>query len=103
MSEDRGYSGAAVALSFILGGTLGALAALLLAPEPGEQTREKIRGLASNVRDRTSDLAEDLREKVEEVLDKGRDTLQEKKSILSAAYDAGREAMDRERERLASR
>ena len=103
MSEDRGYSGAAVALSFILGGTLGALAALLLAPEPGEQTREKIRGLASNVRGRTSELAEDLREKVEEVFEKGRDTLQEKKSVLTAAYDAGREAMDRERERLASR
>lgn len=103
MREDRGYSGAAVALSFILGGTLGALAALLLAPEPGEHTRERIRGLASNVRGKTSELAEDLREKVEEVLEKGRDTLQEKKSVLGAAYDAGREAMERERERLASR
>jgi gas vesicle protein len=103
MGEDRGYSGAAVALSFILGGTVGALAALLLAPEPGEQTREKIRGLASSVRGRTSELAEDFREKVEEVLDKGRDALQEKKSILTAAYDAGREAMERERERLAGR
>ena len=33
MSEDRGYSGAAVALGFILGGALGASLALLYAPE----------------------------------------------------------------------
>ena len=35
MSEDRGYSGAAVALGFILGGALGACLAVLFAPESG--------------------------------------------------------------------
>ena len=37
MSDNRGYSGASVALSFILGGAMGACLALLYAPEPGRK------------------------------------------------------------------
>lgn len=100
MSDDRGFSSASIALSFILGGVLGASLALLLAPEPGRRTRERIRALASEIKDKTSDIADDLRDRVEETLDQGRDVLEEKKSILTAAFQAGREAMQREKQRL---
>jgi gas vesicle protein len=101
MSEDRGYSGAAVALGFILGGALGASLAMLFAPESGRRTRERLRDLAADVRDKTIDLSEDFRDKAEDVVERSREVLEEKKSILSAAVQAGREAMQRERERLA--
>ncbi|MBI2164007.1 MAG: YtxH domain-containing protein, partial [candidate division NC10 bacterium] len=48
MSEDRGYSAAAVALGFILGGVLGGCLAVLFAPESGRRTRERLRDLASD-------------------------------------------------------
>ena len=102
MSEERGYSGAAVALGFILGGVLGASLALLFAPESGRRTRERLRDLAADVRDKTVDMSEELRDKAEDAIERGREVLGEKKSVISAAVQAGREAMQRERERLSS-
>ena len=103
MSEERGYSGAAVALGFILGGALGACLAVLFAPESGRRTRERLRDLAADMRDKTVDMSEDLRDKAEDALERGREVLEEKKTILSAAMQAGKEAVQRERERLSSR
>jgi gas vesicle protein len=103
MSEDRGYSGASVALGFILGGVLGGCLALLFAPESGRRTRERLRDLASDVRDKTIDLSEDIRDKAEDAVERGREVYEEKKTILSAAVQAGKEAMQRERDRLTTR
>jgi gas vesicle protein len=103
MSEERGTSGAAIALSFILGGALGASLALLFAPESGRRTRERLRDMAADVRDKTVDLSEELRDKAEDAVERSREALEEKKSILSAAVQAGKEALQRERERLTSR
>ena len=100
MSGNRGYSGASVALSFILGGAMGACLALLYAPEPGRKTRERLRDLAGEARERTLDAAEDARDRMEEVIDQGRSLLDEKKTSLTAAYQAGRDAFQRERDRL---
>ena len=103
MSEERGYSAASVALGFILGGVLGGCLALLFAPESGRRTRERLRDLAADVRDKTIDLSEDLRDKAEDAVEKSREVFEEKKTILSAAVQAGKEAMQRERDRLTTR
>jgi gas vesicle protein len=102
MSEERGYSGSAVALGFILGGVIGAGIAMLFAPESGRRTRERLRDLAADMRDKTIDLSEDLRDKAEDAMERGREVYEEKRSILSAAVQAGKEAVQRERERLSS-
>jgi len=49
------------------------------------------------VRDKTIDVSEKLQDKAEEVLERGREAFEEKKSILSAAVQAGKEASQRER------
>jgi gas vesicle protein len=103
MSEERGYSAAGVALAFIMGGVLGGCLAMLFAPESGRRTRERLRDLAADVRDRTVDFSEDLRDKAEEALERGKELIEEKKTIVSAAVQAGKEAMQRERDRLSSR
>ena len=103
MSEERGCAPASVALAFLLGGALGASLALLFAPEGGPQTRARLRGLATDLRDRTGNLAGDLRDRVEDVLEEGKEIFDEKKSILSAAYQAGKEAMDKERTKYQER
>jgi gas vesicle protein len=103
MSEERGYSAASIALAFILGGVLGGSMALLFAPESGRRTRERLRDVAADVRDKTIDMSEELRDKAEEALERGREMFEEKKSIVTAAVQAGREAVQRERDRLSSR
>lgn len=99
MSEERGFSAASVALSFLLGGALGACVGLILAPDTGRKTRERLRDLAAEARERTLDVAEDVRDRVEEAIDQGRGLLDEKRSVLNAAYQAGRDAFQRERDR----
>ena len=99
MSEERGFAPASLALAFLLGGALGASLALLFAPEGGPQTRTRLRGLATDLKDRTADLAEDLRDRVEDVIGQGKEVFDEKKTVLSAAYQAGKEAMEKERDK----
>ncbi len=103
MSEERGCAPASLALAFLLGGALGASLALLFAPEGGPQNRARLRGLATDLKDRTADIAEDLRDRVEDVLGEGKEIFDEKKTILSAAYQAGREAMEKERSKFQER
>ncbi len=99
MSEERGDSGLGFVVGFILGGALGASLALLFAPEPGRQTRERLRDLAAGVRDKAMAVSDELRGKAEAVLERSREVFDEKKAILSTAVQAGKEASQRERER----
>ena len=90
--RDEGYDGygtGSVFLSFLLGGIVGAGVAMLLAPQSGRETREKIK-----------DFAEDVRDKVTSAVDKGKDYYEGKKSAITTAIEAGKDAYDKERERL---
>ncbi len=103
MSEERGFAPASLALAFLLGGALGASLALLLAPEEGPQTRNRLRGLATDLKERTADVMEDMRDRVEDVIGQSKEIFDEKKTILGAAYQAGKEAMEKEREKFQPR
>jgi gas vesicle protein len=103
MSEQRGCAPTSVVLAFILGGAIGAGLALLFAPERGPQTRARLRDLATDLRERTADLAGDLRGRVEDAVGQSKELFDEKKSILSAAYQAGKEAMDKEKSKYQDR
>lgn len=99
--ECCGHGTGSLFLSFLLGGIVGAGAALLLAPKSGLETREKLLGLADTVRGRTEDYIDETKTKVTSTVEKGKGYLQEKKSVLSAAVEAGKEAYEKEKERLA--
>lgn len=104
MADDRGPSAGAVLLAFLTGATMGAVAALLLAPRSGEQTREHLRSYARKAEGELQDLAgragAAFEEVAEQVAEKGRSFVETQKSVLSEAFQAGREAMRRERERF---
>jgi gas vesicle protein len=109
--EEGGFNAGSVLLSFFIGGLVGAGVALLMAPRAGEETREKIKGLAVNLRGKAEDVIEDVKSKaegyIEEVktkatsaVEKGKELLEEKKSIISTAIEAGKEAYEKEKEKL---
>jgi len=60
----------------ILGAAIGAGIALLLAPDAGKKTRKRLQKAAVDLRDTAADrwdeVAEDVKERVEEVLDGAR-------------------------------
>ena len=100
MADDRGSSSAAVTLAFLSGAALGAVAALLLAPQTGRESREQLRGYARRAEDNLRDLAGQAGDTLEEVVEEGKEFVDSKKAVLREAFDVGREAMRRERDRL---
>jgi len=66
---DSSRDGVLVLLAGIgLGAIIGALAALLLAPQSGSQTRTQIRSTADDVLGKLRDSVDDLRSKVDEMV-----------------------------------
>ena len=99
--SDDGYSSGSILLSFLLGGMVGAGIALLLAPESGVETRQRIRDIAEDTKDRVGDYVDQVKDRVSSTVGKGKDFFQEKKSIITTAVEAGKEAYEKEKDRLA--
>jgi gas vesicle protein len=95
MSEE---SGGTTSLGFFLAGLgLGAIVALLLAPQSGKEAREYIAGKAEEGRDYVKAKAEDLRRQAEDAVEKGKDLVTKQKELLSAALEAGKQAYQEEK------
>ena len=67
MSDSSGGEVGAFFAGFLVGGLIGAGAALLLAPQSGEETRAQIRDKSLELRDRAEVALDDARAKVEAV------------------------------------
>ena len=100
MADNRGCSLGAVGLAFVTGGLAGAAVALLLEPKSGRESREQLRGYARRAEGDAHELANKATQVVDQAVDKGREFVQEKKAVLTEAVEAGRAAMQWERERL---
>lgn len=101
MTDNRGSSLATLLLAFAGGGMVGAAVALLLAPQSGRESREQLRGYARRAEEHVHGLAEQAAQVVEQTVDKGREFIHDEQAVLTQAVEAGRTAMQRERDRLA--
>ena len=100
--------------SFLLGVTIGAVAALLLAPQSGEATRRDLRrgarrarraaqNMAGDLGTKVSDTFEQARGRVEHGIDTARQAIDLKKRQVTRAMEAGRAAAQQAREELERR
>ncbi len=78
--------GGSVAVAFLAGAALGAIAALLFAPAAGDETRQFL-----------SDKARESRERALQAAREGRETLKRQKDQLSTAVERGRDAYSKAR------
>ena len=85
MRDDYGHSASSVFLSFILGGLVGAGVALLMAPRSGKETREKLTGMAEDVKGKATDYAGQVKEKLSSTVEHGKEFIEVKKSLISSA------------------
>lgn len=99
-SDNGGVSIGTVFLAMVTGALAGAVAALLLAPQSGQESREQLRGYARRAEEGIRDVGERAGQEFEKVVQKGRELYEENKSVLGEAFEAGREAMRRERDRI---
>jgi gas vesicle protein len=99
-NDDNGVAASTVLVSFLAGAALGAGLALLYAPKSGREIREQIGDLTDDAVDKIKEYAREAQDKIKATLEDGKETILEKKSILSSAIEAGRDAIQKEKEKL---
>jgi gas vesicle protein len=111
---------ASLFVAFLSGAMVGAAAALLLAPRSGKETRKLLVDYGCDLKDK---LPEELRKRADatieqghhlvergqemikrghDIVTEGKEYIDEKKRILNAAIEAGRAAMEQEKQNLAA-
>jgi len=96
-AEDNGFSSGAVAFAFLAGAIIGAGAALLLAPQTGAETRTMLKGYAKEAEEEVLEKAKEAKATMDTAIEQGKQFLNEKKTVLTAAFEAGKEAIRKER------
>jgi gas vesicle protein len=97
MKDDRCSGVGSVLFAFVLGGIVGAGLTALLAPLSGPEARQKLSEMRDDVQDRTDDFREQSKERLSSAVSKGRSYLDEKKSVISKALEAGKDAYSKEK------
>lgn len=82
---------------FLVGLGVGALVGILFAPRSGDETREFLSKKADEGRDYAQRKARELRERADDLIERGKEVAARQKDSLSAAVEAGREAYQREK------
>ncbi len=82
---------------FLVGLGIGALIGILFAPTSGEETRDYLSKKADEGRDYAQRKARELRERADDLIERGKTAVAHQKESISAAVDAGREAYQREK------
>jgi gas vesicle protein len=103
MSENNDFG--AFLIGFVVGGLTGAAVSLLFAPQSGEETRAFIRDKAVELRDKGSEVYEDVRVKAEDTWkdtkEKAGEWSQTAKDKTEELLEKGEKALDESREKLA--
>ncbi|OGX08840.1 MAG: hypothetical protein A3K11_13185, partial [Nitrospirae bacterium RIFCSPLOWO2_12_FULL_63_8] len=86
MEEGKDTSSATVVLAFLSGAAIGAIAALVLAPQSGEATQRQLRGYARKAGKGLRNVTGKAEGAWEDVIEQGREFLKDKQPILSEAF-----------------
>lgn len=98
MATNSGASAGSVALAFLSGALLGAVTAVVFAPQAGRESRGRITGYARRQTEGLRDFKDRATDTVEEAVGRGRELVDEVSCAVREALEAGRDAMRRERE-----
>ena len=81
---------------FLVGLGVGALVGVLFAPKSGEETRDYLSKRADEGRDFAQRKARELRERADDLIERGKEVATRQKESLTAAVEGAREAYRRE-------
>lgn len=100
-----------IAGAFLVGGLIGAAIALLYAPQSGRETRKDISKTARRIKRETVHLVEDavdsintlageVRDKVTDVIERGKDLSDTAKREIIKNLEQGQKVMEKQRKRI---
>lgn len=80
--EERNFGASLVVASFFLGAFFGVAVAMLTAPKAGKETRQQIKGLADDVKEKAGAFYGQVKEKVASAVESGKAFADEKKHLI---------------------
>jgi gas vesicle protein len=92
-SDEHGFCAGTVFLSFLAGVAVGAGLSLLSAPKTGKELREKIGKMTDDAVDKVKSYA------TKSTIEDSKEVIKEKKAVLTSAIEAGKEAMELEKDK----
>jgi gas vesicle protein len=81
---------------FLVGLGVGALVGILFAPKSGDETRDFLSKKADEGRDYAQRKAKELRERADDLIERGKEVASRGKDSITAAVEGAREAYRRE-------
>jgi gas vesicle protein len=84
----------------LVGASVGAAIALLYAPAPGSETREQVRTVANDAKDRATEMASTIRDKAPEVAGKAQDIANQVKTAATSAVGKATEVASTLRDKV---
>jgi gas vesicle protein len=82
---------------FLVGLGIGAVVGILFAPKSGEETREYLSQKADEGKEYAQKKARELRERADDLVERGKQVATRQKDQVAAAVEAGRDAYQREK------
>jgi len=95
--EERGRGRASIFLSFLAGGIVGAGIVLLAASKHGEGIKGRIGRLGDEARQKVEDYLEKVKTGAASTVERGREILEQERSIINKAIEAGREILEQQK------
>ena len=80
-------------LAFLGGAVAGAIAGVLFAPKAGNETRRDLKGYARKTEKELIEKAKEARAALDDVIERGKHVLSEKRAAVEASVKAGKDAM----------
>jgi gas vesicle protein len=101
-NQDAKCSPETIILAFLGGAIGGMVAGILLAPKSGEETRRELKGQVRRTEEEIIEKAKEARAALDEVIERGKNFVDERREDVEAAVKAGREAVKEKMEKCCS-
>lgn len=101
-NQNAKCSARTVLFAFLGGAIAGGIAGILFAPKSGEETRRELKGYARKTEEELIEKAKEARAALDDVIERGKHFVTEKRADVEAAVKAGKEAMKEKMEKCCS-
>ncbi len=95
MGNEKSCSGICCVLTFFIGAVVGGGIALLAAPKSGKRTREQLKTMAGDAKEKAEGYYDEMKEKASEATDKVQGYYQEAKRTVESTVDAAKKTLQK--------
>jgi gas vesicle protein len=95
MGNEKSCSGMCCVLSFLTGAIVGGGIALLAAPKSGKRTREQLKTMAGDAKEKAEGYYGEMKEKAAEATEKVQGYYQEAKRTVESTVDAAKKTFQK--------